>query len=122
MHCEANGYTAVVGDFGLAEKIPTYRCMGGICLSVPIFGARGSSLMGAGAGEGWTFRVQLEGQGWGQWGDSHVLGTHGTDEYVWGWGKGMVWGAWWQGEMSHGVHGGLLAQEGRGRFGGDGGP
>ncbi|XP_038027921.1 dual specificity testis-specific protein kinase 1 isoform X4 [Anas platyrhynchos] len=39
VRCEANGYTAVVGDFGLAEKIPTYRCMGGICLSVPIFGA-----------------------------------------------------------------------------------
>lgn len=33
---EANGYTAVVGDFGLAEKIPTYRCVGSVHLSIPV--------------------------------------------------------------------------------------
>ncbi|XP_035166078.1 dual specificity testis-specific protein kinase 1 [Oxyura jamaicensis] len=37
VRCEASGYTAVVGDFGLAEKIPTYRCVDGVRLSVPIF-------------------------------------------------------------------------------------
>ncbi|KAL2294143.1 hypothetical protein Nmel_007866 [Mimus melanotis] len=39
VRCEASGYTAVVGDFGLAEKIPTYRYMGTIHLSIPIPGA-----------------------------------------------------------------------------------
>lgn len=33
VRCEASGYTAVVGDFGLAEKIPTYRCADDVRLS-----------------------------------------------------------------------------------------
>ncbi|KAF4793124.1 Dual specificity testis-specific protein kinase 2 [Turdus rufiventris] len=59
VRCEASGYTAVVGDFGLAEKIPTYRYMGSIHLSIPISGAHSR----AEAGEGWMLGMKLKGEG-----------------------------------------------------------
>ncbi|KFQ93928.1 Dual specificity testis-specific protein kinase 1, partial [Nipponia nippon] len=63
VRCEANGYTAVVGDFGLAEKIPIYRCVGSIHPSV--FGVGGLQPTWSRSWGGMDFGVQLEGQGLG---------------------------------------------------------
>lgn len=87
VRCEASGYTAVVGDFGLAEKIPTYRCVERVRLSVAFFRARGSSSLGRGGFWGPAGRAGMG-----------VVGTYGAG---FGDGEGCdgeVWVAWWREE------------------------
>jgi len=76
VRCEASGYTAVVGDFGLAEKIPTYRCVGSIHPSIPILGTEG-------------FPAHLEHElGWGLdiWDAARRAGMGDSGDGPWQWG------------------------------------